>query len=84
MNLAWQSSIVMNSVILSLFQLSRYRIVKYQAKTFVLLNIILFLISVAFVAEDEYHMGIALIVNSPNQLGILVFFFLFLYWKQQI
>ena len=72
----------MNSIILSLFQLSRYRIVKYQAKMFVLLNIFLFLITIAFVAEDEYHMGITLIVNSPNQLGILVFFLMFILWKQ--
>ena len=51
---------------------------------FVLLNMLLFLVMVAFVAEDEHHMGITLIINSPNQLGTLVFFLLFLNWKLQI
>lgn len=74
----------MNSVILSLFQLSRYRIVKYQAKMFVMINIFLCLVSISFIAEDDHHMGLQLIINSPNQLGILLFFLMFIYWKQQL
>ena len=51
---------------------------------FVMINIFLCLVSISFIAEDDHHMGLQLIINSPNQLGILLFFLMFIYWKQQL
>ena len=80
-NLAWQSSITMNSIILSLFQYWRHRSTLCATKVFLILNFITFFISLAFITEDEHLAGLAAITNSPNSLGIMVFFLLGLYLK---
>ena len=80
-NLAWQSSIVSNSLILSMFQYYRHRSTLCSTKVFIFLNFITFFISLSFIAEDEDLAGIRMIFQSPNSMGIMIFFFLILYLK---
>ena len=83
-NLSWQSSNVMNSFILSLFQYWRHRSVLCATNVFLFLNFFTFFISLAFIAEDEYMAGVQMIVNSPNSIGIMAFFLLCLHLKQYV
>mgnify|MGYP000870699494 FL=1 len=57
-NMAWQSSIAVNSIILSLFQYYRHRSTLCSTKIFIFLNFITFFISLAFIAEDEHLAGL--------------------------
>ena len=83
-NLAWQSSTAMNSIILCLFQYWRHRSTICSAKAFIFTNLFLSGISLAFIAEDDKMAGISKILNSPNSVGIIIFFWLCLLLKQNI
>ena len=74
----------MNSIILSLFQYWRHRSTLCITKAFMFLNFITFFISLAFIAEDEYLAGLQMLVQSPNSIGIMVFFLLSLTMKQHL
>lgn len=65
-NMAWQSSIAMNSIIISLFQYYRHRSVLCSTKAFLILNFFTFVVSLAFIAEDEYLAGVSMLIQSPN------------------
>ena len=52
-NLAWLSSLTLNSIILALFQYWRHRATLCSTKVFLFSNFFLFLISLAFIFEDE-------------------------------
>lgn len=83
-NLAWQSTIAMNSIMLSLFQYYRHRTVTCNTKVFVFLNLIMSFVSVAFIAEDEHLAGISVLSDSPYQIALTIFFLLGLYLKQEV
>ena len=74
----------MNSVILSLFQYWRHRSTLCVTKGFFFLNLITFIFSLAFIAEDEYMAGLTILIKAPNQLGVMVFLLLTLYLKQYV
>ena len=82
--MAWQSSVALNSIILSLFQFYRHRSTVCATKVFLFLNGFTFTISLLFIGEDEYLAGIEKIFNSPNSIGIMIFLFLTLMLKYNV
>ena len=72
---------VLNGVLLALFQYWRNRSVLTETSMFVVLNTFAFLNTLLFVLEDEYLAGIQMIINSPNAIGTLIFTGLFLMLK---
>ena len=83
-NLAWQASTALNSIILSLFQYWRHRSTVCTTKYFLVMNFFIFLISFGFIFTDLQIPGFMMMINSPNCIGIMIFFLLSLYLKQQI
>ena len=53
-------------------------------KAFAFSNFFIFAISLAFIFEDTQIPGLITIMQSPNSLGIMAFFSLALYLKQQV
>ena len=83
-NLAWLSSTCLNSIILAMFQYWRHRSTMCCTKAFAFSNFFIFAISLAFIFEDTQIPGLITIMQSPNSLGIMAFFSLALYLKQQV
>ena len=48
------------------------------------LNILIFFISLCFIAEESQINGLYMLINSPNSIGIMLFFSLSLYLKMQV
>ena len=74
----------MNSIILSLFQFWRHRSTMCATNVFSYLNILIFFISLCFIAEESQINGLYMLINSPNSIGIMLFFSLSLYLKMQV
>lgn len=53
-------------------------------KYFLVMNFFIFLISFGFIFTDLQIPGFMMMINSPNCIGIMIFFLLSLYLKQQI
>ena len=48
------------------------------------LNFCLLFLQLAFIGEDEYLAGLSMIINSPNSIALITFFFLSLMMKQYL
>ena len=70
---AWTSRIVMNAILLSIFQSWRNRSIYAETNLQRTLNIIMFLITLGFVMGDEHLAGIKAVLASPNLLLTIVF-----------
>lgn len=75
---------VFNSLTLAIMFYYRNRIQHHHIKMFYGINLSLFFVSLAFVAEDEGLVGISQLFNSPYLLSLLLLMFLMFLSKQTL
>ena len=81
---SWQSRIVMNGVLLAMFQYWRNRSVLTETNMFVVFNFFALLVTLAFVLEDPHLGGIEMVLKSPNSISMILFIGLALYIKMYL
>ena len=63
----------MNGILLSMMHFTRVRAVSNSIQIFNLSNFLFFLLSLAFVLEDEYLAGVQMLFSSANTMVFLAF-----------